>query len=71
MRDIKRKGKTHKDSNCVIITIICHGNRRGELLDNDLDIGWGLEDFVAGLIAMETLLNKSNVVLFQCVFHVP
>ena len=56
---------THKDSNSVMITIICHGNRKGELLDKDLNRGWMLEDFVADLSAVEALLNRPKIILVQ------
>ena len=68
MRDIKRKimkDETHRDSNCVMITIICHGNRKGELLDKDMDGGWILEEFVADLSVGESLLNKPKIMLVQ------
>ena len=68
MRDIKRTiiaDETHQQSNCVMITIICHGNRRGELLDKDKERGWGLEDFVSDLSAVKSLLTKPKIILVQ------
>ena len=68
MLDIKRNimaEETHKDSNCVMITIICHGNKRGELLDKNLERAWGLEDFVSDLSAVPSLLNRPKLILVQ------
>ena len=68
MIDIKRMimaEDTHKDSNCVMITIICHGNRKGELLDKNMDRGWGLEDFLSDLSGVPGLLNKPKIMLVQ------
>ena len=57
--------ETHKESNCVMITIICHGNRKGELLNRYMKKGWILEDFVAKLSDVPSLLGKPKIMLVQ------
>ena len=59
------KDETHEQSNCVMITIICHGNRKGELLDKNQEKGWDLENFLYDLSAVKSLLAKPKIMLVQ------
>ena len=68
MREIKKEimlDDTHKDSNCLFITIICHGNRNGELMDTDQQRAWHLEDFIADLSLVMTLNGRPKVLFVQ------
>ena len=68
MREIKRwllSEETHQDSNCVAITLICHGNEEGWLLDTNRRRAWMLEDFVADLGLVETLVGRPKLMVVQ------
>ena len=68
MREIKKEillDETHKDSNCVMIAVICHGNKRGELMDRDLERAWITEDFVADLSLVKPLIGRPKILFVQ------
>ena len=68
MREIKRwilKDETHVESNCVAITVICHGDELGYLLDKNKKRSWKIEDFVGDLSLVETLLGKPKILVVQ------
>ena len=56
---------THKDSNCLALTIICHGNDKGQLMDRDRKKAWDTELFVADLSDVETLMGKPKIMVIQ------
>ena len=56
---------THKDSNCFALTIICHGNDKGHLLDKNKGLAWHTELFVGELDDVETLLGKPKIMVIQ------
>ena len=47
------------------MTILCHGNKDGHLLDVDKHKGWDTEDFVGDLSEVETLTSKRKVMIIQ------
>ena len=57
--------KTHEDSNTFLLTIICHGNKHGHLLDKNRNKAWDTEDFVGDLSEVETLLGKPKILIIQ------
>ena len=68
MRKLKRwimDNKTHEDSNTFLLTIICHGNKHGHLLDKNRNKAWDTEDFVGDLSEVETLTGKPKVIIMQ------
>ena len=68
MRKLKRwimDNKTHEDSNTFVLTIICHGNKHGYLLDKNRSKAWDTEDFVGDLSEVETLLGKPKILIIQ------
>ena len=56
---------THKDSNCFALTIICHGNDKGQLMDRDRKKAWDTELFVADLSDVEALVGKPKIIVIQ------
>ena len=68
MRKLKRwimDNKTHEDSNTFLLTIICHGNKHGHLLDKNRSKAWDTEEFVGDLSEVETLLGKPKILVVQ------
>ena len=68
MRNVKKflmDDDNHKDSNCVVITIICHGNDKGHLLDVDKKLAWHTELFIGELSDVETLAGKPKIMIIQ------
>ena len=68
MREIKRwimDKDNHKDCNSFLLTIICHGNKQGHLLDKNKSFGWNTEDFVGDLSVVESLLGKPKLLIIQ------
>ena len=68
MREIKRwiiDKDNHKDCNTFFLTIICHGNKQGHLLDKFKNKGWDTEDLVGDLSVVKTLLGKPKTVIIQ------
>ena len=56
---------THKDSNCFALTIICHGNDKGHLLDKNKALAWHTELFVGELSDVDTLVGKPKIMVIQ------
>ncbi len=56
---------THKDSNCVLLTFIGHGNDKGWLMDRDEKAAWFLEALVSELSSVETLVGKPKMLVMQ------
>ena len=68
MREIKRwimDKDNHTDCNTFLLTIICHGNKQGHLLDKFKTKGWDTEDFVGDLSVVETLIGKPKLMIIQ------
>ena len=68
MREIERfimNKDNHKDSNCLMVTIICHGNDKGHLLDKDKHKAWDTELFVGHLSDVESLVGKPKIMIVQ------
>ena len=68
MRKLKRwiiDNKTHEESNTFLLTIICHGNKHGHLLDRSKSKAWDTEDFIGDLSEVETLLGKPKILIIQ------
>ena len=55
----------HVYSNCFALTIICHGNDKGHLLDKNKHLAWVTELFVADLSDVETLVGKPKIIVIQ------
>ena len=55
----------HKDSNCVVITIICNGDDKGHLYDVNNELAWCTELFVGHLSNMGTLVGKPKILTIQ------
>ena len=55
--------KTHEDSNCFVLTVICHGNNKGHLLDRNKTKGWVLEDFIGDLSLVESLAGRPKLLV--------
>ena len=69
MRKLKKwilTDKNHDDSNTFLLTIICHGNKHGHLLDKNKNKAWDTEDFVGDLSEVETLAGKPKILTIQC-----
>ena len=62
--------KTHEDSNTFMLTIICHGNKHGHLLDKNKSKAWDTEDFIGDLSEVETLLGNLRYSLCKLVVDV-
>ena len=68
MRRLKRwmlKDETHIDCNSFLLTIICHGNDKGHLLDMNKKRAWITEDIVGDLSEVETLQEKPKLLVVQ------
>ena len=68
MLEIKRKilkDETHAGKNSFLLTVICHGNDKGHLLDKDKKRAWILEDFIKELSLVETLIGKPKILVLQ------
>ena len=68
MREVKRwiiDKDNYSDSNSFLLTIICHGNKHGHLLDRHKHYGWNTEEFVGDLSVVQTLLGKPKIVIIQ------
>ena len=57
--------KTHEDSNSFLMTILCHGNKQGHLLDKNKSKAWDTEEFIGDLSEVETLTAKPKVIIIQ------
>ena len=68
MRKLKRwiiDNKTHENSNTFLLTIICHGNKHGHLLDKNKSKAWDTEDFIGDLSEVESRLGKPKILIIQ------
>ena len=57
--------ENHVDSNCFVLTIICHGNDKGHLLDVNQTKAWDTELFVGDLNLVKILVGKPKIILIQ------
>ena len=57
--------KNHEDSNCLLTTVIAHGNQMGRLASVGGDGGWVVEDFITELDEVETLTGKPKMLILQ------
>ena len=55
----------HKHSNAFALTALCHGTRRGHLLDKYQNKAWDTELFVADLSDVETLKGKPKILVIN------
>ena len=61
MRKLKRwiiDNKNHEKNNTFLLTIICHGNKQGHLLDKNKSNAWDTEEFIGDLCEVEALIGK-------------
>ena len=68
MRKVKKwimDDDNHAESNCFALTIICHGNDKGHLLDKNRRKAWDMELFVGELSDVETLIGKPKIITIQ------
>ena len=68
MRNVKRfilDKDNHRDSNCLVVTIICRGNDKGQLLDKDKKKAWDTELFIGELSDVEMLVGKPKIMIIQ------
>ena len=68
MLEIKRKilkDETHIGRNSFLLTVMCHGNGKGHLLDKDKKTAWILETFIKELCLVETLIGKPKILVLQ------
>ena len=68
MRKLKKwitTDKNHEYCNSYLMTILCHGNKQGHLLDKNKSKVWDTEDFVGDLCEVETLTSKPKIILIQ------
>ena len=68
MLEIKRKilkNETHTGRNSLLLTVMCHGNDKGHLLDKDKKTAWILETFIKELSLVETLIGKPKILVLQ------
>ena len=69
MRKLKRwiiDNKNHDNSNTFLLTIICHGNKQGHLLDKNKSKAWDTEEFIGDLCEVEALIGKPKILTIQC-----
>ena len=69
MRKLKRwiiDNKNHEKSNTFLLTIICHGNKQGHLLDKNKSKAWDTEEFIGDLCEVEALIGKPKILTIQC-----
>ena len=60
------KNEKHKNSNCFVMVIICHGNNRGQLKDVNKRKAWDIEEMIGDLSKVESLLGKPQIMILQC-----
>ena len=68
IREINRwilNEENHRNSNCFALTIICHGNEKGLLLDKYKKKAWDTELFVGDLSDVKTLVGKPKIIVIQ------
>ena len=66
LEDSIMKNEKHKNSNCFVMVIICHGNNRGQLKDVNKHKAWDIEDLIGDLSKVETLVGKPKIMILQC-----
>ena len=69
MRKLKRwiiDNKNHEKCNTFLLTIICHGNKQGHLLDKNKSKAWDTEEFIGDLCEVEALTGKPKILTIQC-----
>ena len=47
------------------MTILCHGNKQGHLLDKNKSKAWDTEDFIGDLSEVESLTAKPKIIIIQ------
>ena len=57
--------ETHRESNCLVVTVICHGTESGLLLDRHRRKAWDTELLVGELSDVQTLVGKPKVLIIQ------
>ena len=57
--------KNHEDCNSFLMTILCHGDKHGHLLDKNKTKAWDTEEFVGDLSEVDTLTSKPKIILIQ------
>ena len=57
--------KYHEDCNSFLMTVLCHGDKQGRLLDKNKVEAWDTEEFVSDLSEVETLTCKPKILLIQ------
>ena len=57
--------ENHKDVNCLLTTVLCHGDEKGHLYATGLGRGWVIEDFVQDLSLVDNLLGKPKILVLQ------
>ena len=68
MRKLKKwiiTDKNHEECNSFLMTVLCHGNEHGHLLDRNKNKAWDTEEFVGDLSEVETLTSKPKIILIQ------
>ena len=57
--------KTYEESNSFLMTILCHGNKQGHLLDKNKSKACDTEDLIGDLSEVETLTAKPKIIIIQ------
>ena len=57
--------ENHIDCNSFLLTIICHSNDKGHLLDRELRKAWDTELLLEDLSDVETLVGKPKIIVIQ------
>ena len=55
----------HKDSNCLFLTIIAHGDEKGQLKTADRRVGWITEELVWQLDEVNNLRGKPKILIIN------
>ena len=57
--------ENHRDSNCLVLTVICHGTEDEWLMDVNKTRAWHIEDLISRLSSVNTLQGKPKVIIIQ------
>ena len=57
--------ENHKDVDCLLTTVLCHGDEKGHLSAAGGGRGWFVEDFVQDLSLVDNLLGKPKILVLQ------
>ena len=57
--------ENYKDVNCLLTTVLCHGDEKGHLSAAGGNRGWFVEDFVQDLSLVDNLLGKPKILVLQ------